>query len=147
MKITLLSDEAVRLESTGEAMTIEAVTPEQQYSPFHMLASGLAYCTWSVLASWASHIDVNPDDLAIEVRWTFADKPHRVGNIDLTYTWPSLPANRQAVAKRAAELCAIHATLTHPPTITIAQAGDAAAAAPSSGSATPAGAGAGSAGR
>ena len=121
VKITLLSDEAVRLESTGGEMTIEALTPEQQYSPFHMLASGLAYCTWSVLASWGSHVDIHPDDLVIDVRWTFADKPHRVGTIDLSFEWPSLPANRREVAKRAAELCAIHATLTHSPAITITQ--------------------------
>lgn len=121
MKITLLSDEAIRLESTGGAMTIEALEPEQSYSPFHMLASSLAYCTWSVLASWASHADISPDDLTLEVRWAFAEKPHRVGNVDLTFTWPSLPANRREAAKRAAALCAIHATLTHPPAVTIAQ--------------------------
>ena len=130
MKITLLSDEAVRLESTGGAMTIEALAPEQSYSPFHMLASSLAYCTWSVLASWASHAGITPDDLAIEVRWEFAEKPHRVGTIDMSFTWPSLPMARQAAAKRAAELCAVHATLSHPPTITITQADASAAPAP-----------------
>jgi uncharacterized OsmC-like protein len=123
VKITLLSDEAIRLEVTAGAMTIEALTPEQSYSAFHMLASSLAYCTWSVLASWASHANISPDDLAIEVRWTFAEKPHRVGNMDLTFTWPSLPENRREAAKRASALCAVHATLTHPPALSIAQAG------------------------
>ena len=141
MKITLLSDEAVRLEATGGAMTIEALAPEQSYSPFHMLASSLAYCTWSVLASWASHANIAPDDLTIEVRWAFAEKPHRVGSIDLTFAWPSLPVARQAAARRAAELCAVHATLSHPPTISIAQT-DAAAG---SAAATPAPAPVGSA--
>ena len=123
MKITLLTDESIRLEPTGGAMTIEALSADQQYSPFHMLASSLAYCTWSVLASWASHIDVEADDLTIEVKWSFAEKPHRVGNIDLTFEWPSLPENRRAAAKRASALCAVHATLSHSPTITVEQAG------------------------
>lgn len=123
MKITLLSDESIRLEPVEGAMTIEALAPDQQYSPFHMLASSLAYCTWSVLASWASHIDVPADDLTIEVRWSFTEKPHRVGDIDLTFDWPGLPENRRAAAKRASALCAIHATLSHPPTITVEQAG------------------------
>lgn len=123
MKITLLSDDAIRLEPVPGAMTIEALEPEQQYSPFHMMASSLAYCTWSVLASWASHIDVPAEDLTIEVRWSFAEKPHRVGEIDLTFEWPSLPENRRAAAKRASALCAIHATLSHSPTITVEQAG------------------------
>ncbi len=137
MKITLLSDESIRLEPVAGVMTIEALSPEQSYSPFHMLASSLAYCTWSVLASWASHIEVDADDLIIEVRWSFAEKPHRVGEMALTYSWPSLPENRRAAAKRAAALCAVHATLTHPPAIAIeelAAAGATAAAAP-----TPAG--------
>ena len=122
MKITLLSDEAIRLEVGPGAMTIEALTPEQSYSPFHMLGSSLAYCTWSVLASWASHANISPDDLAIEVRWAFAEKPHRVGSMEMTFTWPSLPENRREAAKRASKLCAVHATLSQPPAISITQA-------------------------
>ena len=118
MKITLLSDEAIRLEVTAGAMTIEALTPEQSYSAFHMLASSLAYCTWSVLASWASHANISPDDLAIEVRWTFADQPHRVGTMELTLEWPSLPESRREAAKRAVKLCTVHATLSTPPALT-----------------------------
>jgi hypothetical protein len=37
----------------------------------------------------------------------------------LTYDWPSLPANRIVAARRVAELCTVHATLQHPPQITI----------------------------
>ena len=39
MKIILLSEDAIRLEPDDGPMTIEALTPEQSYSPFHMLAS------------------------------------------------------------------------------------------------------------
>ena len=121
MKITLLSDEAIRLEPLGPGMTIEAESAIQQYSPFHMLASSLAYCTWSVLASWATHADIPTDDLTVDVRWAFTEKPHRVGSLAVDFRWPSLPGNRREAARRAAELCAVHATLTHPPAITIAQ--------------------------
>ena len=124
MKIILLSDEAIRLEPTPGPMTIEALTPEQSYSPFHMLGSSLAYCTFSVMSAWATHADLNADDLALEVRWAFADDPHRVSNIDLTFEWPSLPTKRLTAAKRVAEMCTVHATLMHPPRITIAAAGE-----------------------
>ena len=100
-------------------MTIEALSAEQSYSPFHMLASGLASCTFSVLYAWAEHIDVSIDDLTIDVSWTFADDPHRVDSLDVRFAWPSLPAKRLNAAKRVAELCTIHATLHHPPTIAI----------------------------
>jgi uncharacterized OsmC-like protein len=119
VKITLLSEESIRLEPDLGPMTIEALSAEQSYSPFHMLASGLAYCTFSVMYAWAEHFDVSIDDLTIDVSWTFADDPYRVDSFDVRFSWPSLPPKRLNAAKRVAEMCTIHATLQHPPTITI----------------------------
>lgn len=119
MKIILLSDDAIRLEPTPGPLTIEAFSEEQPYSPFHMLASSLAYCTFSVLYAWATHADLAADDLTLDVRWTFADDPHRVGSIAVEFTWPSLPEKRLAAARRVAEMCTVHATLLNPPAISI----------------------------
>jgi uncharacterized OsmC-like protein len=119
MKITLLSEDAIRLEPALGSLTIEAPSADVQYSPFQMVASGLASCTFSVLYSWATHAHLSVDDLAIEVHWRFADDPHRMADIRIVLDWPSLPANRVAAAKRASELCTIHATLTHSPSITV----------------------------
>lgn len=119
MKLTLISDSAVRLEFVPGQMTIEAQSVEQSYSPFHMVAGGLASCTYSVMHAWAEHAKLNADDLVIEVSWTFADDPHRVDAYALRFTWPSLPAKRLDAAKRVAELCTVHATLQHPPVIAI----------------------------
>ena len=120
MKITLLSDEAIRLEPDNGPMTIEAIEPDQQYSPFHMLASSLAYCTLSVLHSWATHTKQHADDLVIEVRWSFSsDEPHRVSELAMTYAWPSLPAKKAEAARRVAHMCTIHETLLTPPRISI----------------------------
>ena len=123
VKITLTGENSVRLEPTDGPMTIEAPTPDRQYSPFHMLGSSLAYCTFSVMYSWATLTRQSVDDLRIDVRWTFSeDEPKRVSNIRLTYQWPSLPEKKREGARRAAELCTIHATLTHSPAIDIASA-------------------------
>ena len=119
MKITLLSDDAIRLEPTAGPLTIEAASEDQAYSPFHMLASSLASCTFSVLHSWASHARVDADDLAIEVRWTFADDPHRVGSMAVALDWPSLPPERLATVRRVSELCTVHASFRHPPSLTV----------------------------
>ena len=122
MKITLLSDESIRLEPTTGQLTIEAESADYEYSPYQMLASGLAVCTFGVLQSWGSNAGVNADDLVIEVSWSFADNPHRVGSMELTYQWPSLPVDRQKVAQRVAELCPVHKTFLQTPTMTIRQA-------------------------
>ena len=117
MKITLLTDESLRLEDDGGPLTIEAPTADQAYSPFHMMASGLALCTFSVLHSWATNVKLEVRGLVIEVKWEFADKPHRVGSYAVTLRWPGLPPERREVALRAAKLCTVHATLEHPPAI------------------------------
>jgi uncharacterized OsmC-like protein len=128
VKITLLSDDAIRLTPEPGPMTIEAPTAEQTYSSFHMLASSLATCTFSVMHSWATHADLRADDLTIEVRWTFAEDPRRVDHIELTFDWPSLPERRLAAAKRVAEMCTIHTTFEYPPHVEIASTRTAAAA-------------------
>lgn len=119
MKITLVSDDSLRLEATPGPMTVEASSADQQYSPFHMLASGLAYCTYSILHSWAENKSLSPDGLTVDVAWQFAEKPHRVGAMQVSFEWPSLPADRVEAARRVAALCTVHKTLEHPPTITI----------------------------
>ena len=119
MKITLLSEDSIRLEPTPGAMTIEAPSAEQSYSPFHMLASGLAYCTFSVFYAWAEHAKLDASALTIDVAWTFADDPHRVARYDLSFNWPGLPPSRLDAARRVAELCTVHATFMHPPTVSI----------------------------
>ena len=117
MKITLIAEDGIRLEPLPGPMTIEAESEDQLYSPFHMLGSGLAFCTYSILASWASNAKLHADDIMIEVRWTFVDDPHRIGKIDMTVQWPSLPTGRQQAAQRVAHMCAIHATLMQSPEI------------------------------
>lgn len=123
MKIILTSEDSIRLVPDAGPMTIEAASADQQYSPFHMLGSSLASCTFSVMYSWATHTKQGADDLVIDVSWTFAeDEPKRVASIQLTFAWPSLPEKKREAARRVAELCTIHATLTHPPTIQIRSA-------------------------
>ena len=128
MKITLLSDERIRLDGRAGPMTIEAESAETTYSPFHMLASSLATCTFSVLHSWATNARVPADDLAIEVGWTFAEDPQRVGTMEVDLQWPSLPENRRVAAQRVADLCTVKVTLKHPPEVTTAVSGAAAPA-------------------
>jgi uncharacterized OsmC-like protein len=72
-----------------------------------------------VIESWAHHAKLRLDDLVIEVRWKFAEEPRRVSDFAISFDWPSLPTNRLAAARRVAQLCTVHATLLHPPHISI----------------------------
>ncbi|MFN2636525.1 MAG: OsmC family protein [Gemmatimonadaceae bacterium] len=117
MKITLTSDESVRLEATPGQLTIEAPSADRGFSPFHMLGSSLGACTYSVLQSYAANKNLPVDDLIIDVDWTFVDNPHRVGAMKVKVNWPSLPAEIWPRALRVANLCGVHNTLTHSPEI------------------------------
>jgi len=123
VKITLLSEDAIRLNGPGGPLTIEAQSAHQAYSPFHMLGSSLAVCSYSILVSWATNANIDAHDLAIDVTWAFAENPHRVGEIHLTFDWPSLPPERTETAKRVASLCPVHATFHHASTVTISARG------------------------
>nr|MBA2687705.1 OsmC family protein [Gemmatimonadaceae bacterium] len=90
----------------------------------------LASCTFSVLHSWASNAGVGWEDLSIAVKWAFAERPHRVGSMDVELKWPSLPEDRTDVALRASQLCAVHATLSHSPEIRITREGTPTSSAP-----------------
>jgi len=119
MKISLLSDDSIRLEPATGQLTVEAESADTEYSPYQMLASGLAVCTFGVLQSWGSNVGIAADDLVIDVSWKFADNPHRVASMELSYDWPSLPEDRRRVAQRVAELCPVHTTLQQSPEVSI----------------------------
>lgn len=119
MKIMLTGEESLRIEPTTGMLTIEAESADQSYSPFHMLASAIGMCTFSVLHSWASNKNVSADDLRIDVSWTFAEGEHRIERMNIKLEWPSLSAELWPRAMRAAHLCGIHQTLTKPPHITV----------------------------
>ena len=117
MKILLDGDEHIRLEPGPPPLTIEADRADRSYSSFQMLASALATCSWSVLASWAEQAELDTTGLAIDVRWEFVDDPHRVGRMQVELDWPGLPEARKEAARRVMSLCAVHQTLHHSPRI------------------------------
>lgn len=119
MKITLTGEESLRLEPTSGPLTIEAESHDQGYSAFHMLGSALGACTLSVLQSWASNKGIAGDDLRIDISWTFVERQHRLDSMRVTLDWPSLSAELWPRAMRAASLCGVHQTLTHPVHISI----------------------------
>ncbi|HEX2693367.1 MAG TPA: OsmC family protein [Gemmatimonadaceae bacterium] len=119
MKITLTGEESLKIEAIGGMLTIEAPKADFQYSPFHMLGSALGMCTFSVVQSWAANKNVAADDLKIDVAWKFVDGQHRLESMKVKMEWPSLSAELWPRAIRAANLCGVHQTFTHPVQISV----------------------------
>ncbi|HEY3112540.1 MAG TPA: OsmC family protein [Gemmatimonadaceae bacterium] len=123
MKITLTGEESLRLEPGPGILTIEAPTPDRAYSAFHMVASGLASCTFSVLQSWASNKNFGVDDLKVDVSWQFVEGQHRIEAMSVKLDWPSLSPELWPRAVRAAEICGVHQTLDHGVSISVEAVG------------------------
>jgi uncharacterized OsmC-like protein len=119
MKITLTGEESLKIEAIGGMLTIDAPKADFQYSPFHMLGSALGMCTFSVVQSWASNKNLVADDLKIDVSWKFVDGQHRLESMKVKMEWPSLSAELWPRALRAAQLCGVHQTFTHPVQISV----------------------------
>jgi uncharacterized OsmC-like protein len=138
VKISLLSDTRLRYEAAPGLLVVDAPAPDAQFSPYHMVAGGLASCTHAIMASWAQQANLSADDLVLEVSWAFVEKPHRLGNLDIHFTWPSLPAERLEAAKRVAARCPVHQSFEHAPAMAIdGTAGAPGAAAPAAPTAPP----------
>ena len=119
MKITLLEEYRLRYEPAPGPLTIDALAPDAPVTPYQLVAGGLAACTYAIMASWAEQAKLSADDLTLELTWGFVEKPHRLGNLDLRFEWPSLPAERLEAAKRVAARCPVHLSFEHAPSLGI----------------------------
>lgn len=108
--------ELTRLDEPG--MHIHGDADGEGFSALQMLACSLVLCTGSVLAAYAEGVlEVGIEDLALRVRWEYAESPYRVGSMHVTIRWPQVPDDRIEAVKRAVKTCTVHRTFEHPPAI------------------------------
>jgi hypothetical protein len=114
VKITLHTDTQISVTRLHEAgFEIESLDPEVHAGAIHLCVTSLAWCTYSVLASYGQRIEAGTDDMTVRLNWKYAERPHRIGHIDMTIHWPQVPESRLDAAMRAAAMCTLHNTLQH----------------------------------
>lgn len=97
-----------------ESSEIGATYPS---SPELLMAS-LGSCIGSVLVYFSDRHGISLEGMSIDLDWTIAEHPHRLGQIAIDVTIPGArSAEEKRVLARVAEDCLIHNTLTHPPEI------------------------------
>ncbi len=101
--IQLAVDDLDELETCGAPL-----------SPVQMLAAALALCTAAVLREYATVGQFTLAPFAVDVRWDYAERPHRIGSIQLgLLLGPHVPPSRHRALKRASGRCTVHNTLTN----------------------------------
>lgn len=85
-----------------------------------LLMASLGSCIGSVLVYFADRHGLNLEGMRIDLDWEMAERPHRIGKIDISVAIPArLDEERTATLERVAHACLIHNTLTHPPQISL----------------------------
>jgi uncharacterized OsmC-like protein len=116
MLLRILNETHIRLETNAgeDGLAVEG----ESFGALQMLATSLALCTASVVQAYGDTARLTLDGFAVEVEWEYVQNPHRVGAYVMTLFLPDgLSTARQRAIIRAAETCAVHQTLSHPPAI------------------------------
>lgn len=120
MDIHLVDTTEVHLAHLGdEALTVTKKNKALTYSAITMWVTALGRCTYAVLDHYALRLDLDPDVITEVLTWDFNHEPTTISEINLTITWPDLPANRRKAVERAAHKCTIHNTIKSCVTINV----------------------------
>lgn len=114
MKIELHSDTELVLNQLDiDGFEVMPVGPELHFGSMQMFGTAVGMCTFSVLASYGQRLGISADGIAITLKWTYAERPYRIAEMDMRIRWPQLPASRLDAATRAAHHCTLHNTLRY----------------------------------
>ncbi len=118
MKVTQYAETDIEMSDLYQpGFDVETRDPEVHFSALQLFATSLGLCTFSVLAAYGAHLEVDPAGIRLRLRWDYGESPVRVSAIDMAIDWPELPDSRLEAAQRAAEHCALHHTLAQPPEV------------------------------
>jgi uncharacterized OsmC-like protein len=106
---------------SGQLMCDESSEIGRAYpSAPELLMASLGSCIGSVLVYFSTRHDIDLEGMRITLNWEMAEKPHRIGKIDISVAIPTdLDDEGMATLERVAHTCLIHSTLTHPPEISL----------------------------
>lgn len=112
MQLAILDDQHIRVQfdADEDGFTIDGAP----FGALQMLAASLALCSGAVAQEYAATSQFHLHDLAIEVRWSYADRPYRVDRITMRLLiGPEVPPSRRQALVRAIEArCPVHNTLS-----------------------------------
>ena len=89
-------------------------------TPTELFVASLASCVAFYARRYLSRHGLSTDGLVVTATFTMADRPARVGEIQVEVSLPrGVPAERQAALLAVASHCTVHNTLEQPPKVTI----------------------------
>ena len=89
-------------------------------SPVELFVGSLASCVGYFVGRYCARHQIPCDGFSIDVDWSYAEQPHRVGAVKLRVNLPSAvaPEQREKLLK-VAHGCTVHQSLAVPPKVEI----------------------------
>ncbi len=89
-------------------------------SPVELFVGSLASCVGYFVARFCARYQIRSEELTIDVEWSYAKQPHRVGAVEIKLNLPAkLTSEEREKLLKVAHGCTVHQSLTVPPKVEI----------------------------
>lgn len=89
-------------------------------SPVELFVGSLASCVGYFVARYCARHQIPSEGLTIDVEWSYAEQPHRVGAVEIKLNLPAkLTSEEREKLLKVAHGCTVHQSLTVPPKVEI----------------------------
>jgi len=126
MNLTVKLLEGVRFEVQSGTHAITTDQPLEDggtdagMSPIELFVGSLASCVAYFVGRFCDRHQIASEGLTIDVEWSTAEQPHRVGSITLRISLPTeLTPEQQSRLLKVAHGCTVHQSLVVPPAVEI----------------------------
>lgn len=90
-------------------------------TPTELFVASLGMCVAVYVLYFARRHEIRVEGMKLEVDYTYAEQPRRVGSVDIRIHMPQpVSESHRAALHRAAEQCLVHNSLRQPPSVQIA---------------------------
>ena len=126
MNLTVAFRGGTRFDIVGQGHAVVTDQPTEDdgnaagMSPVELFVGSLASCVGYFVAMYCVRHQIPTEGFTIDVGWSMAEQPHRVGAVELTLHLPTeLAASHQEKLLKVAHGCTVHQSLAVPPKVAI----------------------------
>lgn len=126
MKLTVAFRGRTRFDIVGQEHTVVTDQPTEDggndtgMSPVELFVGSLASCVGYFVSRYCVRHQIPCEGLTIDVRWSMAEQPHRVGAVELALHLPTeLAPSHQEKLLKVAHGCTVHQSLAVPPKVQV----------------------------
>ena len=121
--VTYESGDRLRIAARGHQLItdqpVEDGGADAGPTPTELFVASLAACVAHYAQRFLRRHRLSTDGLTVSCDYTWAENPHRVGEIDVEVSAPGLVDAKRAAFERVIEHCTVHNSITSGPVITM----------------------------